>query len=136
MTLFPSASRNLPRFSALAEAVLSQVNDLQAVIAAFSSAYSVQYAVGDQLDAIGASFMLPRQEGMSDADYRTYLFAKLALFTWDGSNDSAQALLTRFFPGSTICDNCNGTVTVHPVSIMQSAQKIYPLPAGVRAIIS
>ena len=61
---------------------------------------------------------------------------KLVLFTWDGSNDTAQSLLSRLFPGSTICDNCNGTVTIHPVSALQSDQKIYPLPAGVRVIIS
>ncbi len=93
MSLFPSASRNMPRFSALAEAVLSQVNDLQAVIAAFPSAYSVQYAVGDQLDAIGKSFMLLRPEGLEDEPYRLYLLMKLALFTWDGSNEAAQRLV-------------------------------------------
>jgi len=136
MTLFPSASRSLPRFSALAGAILSQVNDLLAVIAALPAAFSVSEAVGIQLDAIGASFMLPRPDGMSDADYRTYLSARLVLFTWDGSNDSAQMLLARLFPGSTLCDNCDGTVTVHPVSALQSVQKICPLPAGVRAIIS
>ena len=136
MTLFPSASRSLPRFSALAEAILSQVNDLLSVIAALPAAFSVSQAVGAQLDAIGEFFMLPRPEGLSDADYRTYLSTKLVLFTWDGANDSAQAILTRLFPGSTLCDNCNGTVTVHPVSALQSAQKIYPLPAGVRAVIA
>ena len=136
MSLFPSASRSLPRFSALAEAILSQVNDLLSVIAALPAAFSVLQAVGIQLDAIGESFMLLRPEGLSDADYRTYLSAKLVLFTWDGANDSAQALMTRLFPGSTLCDNCNGTVTIHPVSMLQSDQRIYPLPAGVRAIIS
>ena len=136
MTLFPSASRSLPRFSALVEAILSQVSDLLAVIAALPAAFSVSQAVGAQLDTIGESFMLPRPEGLNDADYRIYLSARLVLFTWDGANDSAQALLTRLFPGSTFCDNCNGTVTIHPVSILQSDQKIYPLPAGVRAIIS
>ena len=134
MSLFPSASRSLPRFSALAEAILSQVSDLLAVISVLPEAYSVSGAVGSKLDAIGESFMLPRQEGMSDADYRSYLSARLALFTWDGTNDSAQSLLSRLFPGSTICDNCNGTVTVHPVSALQSAQRIYPLPAGIRMI--
>ena len=135
-TLFPSASRSMPRFSALAEAILSQVNDLLSVIAALPAAFSVSQAVGAQLDAIGESFMLPRLAGLSDTDYRTYLSAKLILFTWDGANDTAQALLTRLFPGSTLCDNCNGTVTIHPVSTLQSAQQIYPLPAGARAIIN
>ena len=55
MSLFPSFSRGLPRFSALAQAILSQVNDLQAVVAALPAAYSVQEAAGKQLDALGAS---------------------------------------------------------------------------------
>ena len=136
MMLFPSASRALPRFSALAEAVLSQVNDLLTVIAALPAAFSVSGASGAQLDALGESFMLSRPEGLSDADYRTYLATKLALFTWDGSNDSAQELLSNLFPGSTLCDNCDGTVTVHPVSALQSGQKLFPLPAGVGLVVS
>ena len=120
MSLFPSASRNKPRFSALAEAILSQVNDLQTVIAALPAAFSVSGAAGEQLDALGASFMLPRSDGLSDADYRAYLTAKLALFPWDGSNDSAYQLTARLFPGSTYCDNCDGTVSVHCTSALQA----------------
>ena len=136
MALLPSASRNMPRFSALAEAILSQVNDLQAVIAALPAAFSVPEAAGAQLDALGASFMFPRPDGMTDEDYRACLRAKLLLYTWDGTNATAQVLMTRQFPGSTICDNCDGTVIVHPTSGLQRDQKLYPLPAGIRAIIS
>ncbi len=136
MTLFPSASRNMPRFSALAAAVLSQVDDLRAVIAALPAAYSVSSAAGVQLDAVGASFMFPRPEGMTDTDYRSCLLAKLLLYTWDGTSESAQELITRLFPGSTFCDNCDGTVAVHPVSDLQRDQKLYPLPAGVRDVVS
>ncbi len=136
MSLFSSASRKMPRFSALAQAVLSQVNDLIAVVAAFPAAFSVSGAVGEQLDDIGASFMLPRAEGLTDVEYREYLAARLAMFGWDGANDTAQELLTKLFPGSTIADNCNGTVNVHTVSSLQSDQKLFPLPAGVQAIIS
>ena len=134
MTLFPSASRNLPRFSALAEAVLSQVVDLIAVVQSLNAAFSVSGAEGAQLDALGASLGLSRPDGMSDSDYRQVLSAKLSLWTWDGSNDTTQELLSRIFPGSTICDNQNGTVSVHSVSALQSEQKLYPLPAGVRAV--
>ena len=136
ITLFPSASRNMPRFSVLAQAILSQVNDLQAVIALLPAAFSVSEAVGSQLDAIGESFAFPRPEGMADTDYRACLAAKLLLCTWDGTNGTAQALMTRLFPGSTVCDNCDGTVTVHPVSALQSDCRLYPLPAGVWAIVS
>lgn len=136
MSLFPSASRSLPRFSALAEAVLSQVNDLITVIAALPAAFSVSGAVGEQLDALGSSMMLPRLAGLTDAEYREYLAAKLALFTWDGSNDSAQEILARLFPGSAICDNCDGTITVHPASALQAEHGLFPVPAGVKAFIS
>ena len=136
MRLFPAWFREKPRFAALAQAILSQVNDLQAVVAALPAAYSVQEAAGKQLDALGASYMFPRPEGMDDAGYRACLLAKLTLYTWDGTNETAQEILTRMFPGSTICDNCNSTVTVHPVSDMQREQQLYPLPAGVRAIVS
>ena len=136
MSLFPAVSRNMPRFSALAQAILAQVNDLQSVIAILPAAYSVSEAVGSQLDAIGESFAFPRPEGMADTDYRSCLAAKLMLYTWDGTNGTAQALMTCLFPGSTICDNCDGTVTVHPVSALQSDNHLYSIPAGVRAIIS
>ncbi len=131
MSLFPSASRELPRFSALAEAVLSQVNDLIAVVAAFPAAFSVSGAAGAQLDDIGASFMMPRPEGLTDVQYREYLTAKLGMFSWDGANDSAQELLTKLFPGLTISDNCNGTVGVHVASELQADQRLYPVPAGI-----
>ena len=134
MTLFPAASRNMQRFSALAEAVLSQVNDLIAVVQSMNAAFSVSGAEGAQLDALGSSLGLSRPDGMSDADYRQVLAAKLSLWTWDGANDTAQALLSRIFPGSMICDNQNGTVTVHPVSALQSGRQLYPLSAGIRAI--
>ena len=136
MTLFPPASRELPRFSALAEAVLSQVNDLIAVVAAFPAAFSVSGAAGAQLDSIGTSFMLPRPSGLSDDQYREYLAARLAMFGWDGANDTAQQLLTKLFPGSTISDNCDGTVGVHTVSDLQADQRLYPVPAGIQVAVS
>ena len=135
MTLFPSFSRDLPRFSALAEAVLSQVDDLINLVQSMNAAFSVSGGVGAQLDALGDSVNIPRPDGMTDADYRQVLSSRLTLFTWDGANDTGQALLSRIFSGSTICDNQNGTVAVHPVSALQTAQKLYPLPAGVRAIV-
>ena len=136
LTLFPPFIRNLPRFSALSEAVLSQVDDLIAVIQSMNSAFSVSGAEGAQLDALGTSLGIPRPEGMTDADYRKVLASGLMFFNWDGANDTGQALLSQCFPGSTLCDNQDGTVTVHPVSALQSGQKLYPLPAGVRAVVS
>lgn len=136
MNLFPAWSREKPRFAALAQAILTQVNDLMAVIQSIPSAYSPDFAEGASLDAIGEASGCPRPDGMSDADYRQFLLASFALFSWDGSNGTAQAVLSAAFPGSTISDNIDGTVTIHPVSQLQTDQHLYPLPAGVRAVIS
>ena len=136
LTLFPSASRSLPRFSALAAAVLAQVDDLISVIGEIPGAYSVLYAEGVQLDALGSSVSVSRPEGMTDSDYRLLLQAKLILWTWDGANDTAQGIMDRICPGSMICDNCDGTVTVHPGSQLQEGYELWPVAAGVRAIVS
>ena len=136
MSLFPSATRNLSRFSSLAEAILSQVNDLLVVIAALPEAYSVSGSVGAQMDAIGESFMLPRPEGMSDTDYRMYLMGKLKLFTWDGSNDSIPGILSDIDPAARISDNGDGTITVSNAPSQIVDEGLYPVPAGVRTIVS
>ena len=133
MTLFPAYTRRMPRFSALARAVLSQAGDLEAVIRSIPAAYSPDHACGVQLDAVGEATGLPRPDRLPDEDYRTYLLAKLALFTWDGTNEPAQSLLDRIFPGSTIFDNGNGTVSVHAASPLQEQYHLFPIPAGILA---
>ncbi len=136
MNMIPAWFREKPRFAALAQVVLSQVNDLAAVIQSIPAAYSPDCAEGICLDAIGEASGLPRPNGMGDNDYRQILLASFALFTWDGTNETAQTVLSAAFPGSTISDNIDGTVTVHPVSQLQADHHLYPLPAGVRAIIA
>ncbi len=131
MTMFPAYTRRKPRFCALAQAVLSQVQDLETTIRAIPAAFSPEGARGTQLDALGSASGLHRPEGMADEDYRKYLRAKFALFTWDGTNETAQPLLESVFPGSTLSDNGDGTATVHPVSPLQEQYRLWPVPAGV-----
>ena len=133
MTLFPAYTRQMPRFSALAQSILSQAGDLETLIQSIPVSYTPETAEGIQLDAIGETSGLPRPEGLPDAAYRTFLLAKFALFTWDGTNETAQPLLDRIFPGSTISDNGDGTVTVHTVSQLQETYCLYPLPAAILA---
>ena len=131
MTLFPAYTCRKPRFCALAPAIVSQAQDLETTIREIPAAWSPDEARGVRLDALGSASGLPRPEGMADEDYRKYLLAKFALFTWDGTNGNAQPLLTSVFPGSTISDNGDGTVTVHPVSALQEQYHLWPVPAGV-----
>ena len=131
MTLFPAYTRQMPRFSALAQSILTQAGDLETLIRNIPASYAPETAEGIQLDAFGEASGLQRPEGLPDIDYRTYILAKFALFTWDGTNETAQPLLNRLFPGSTISDNGNGTVIVHTVSPLQATYSLYPLPAGI-----
>ena len=128
LALFPSASREKPRFMALAEAVLSQVMDLQDLVLQIRAGYAVGLAVGQQLDAVAAAVGFRRESGvMTDEAFRQYLLAKLCLWGWDGSNEGVAAALAAQ-PGVTVSDNGNGTVTVSPAG---TDPELVPVPAGV-----
>jgi len=82
--LFPGATRDKPRFMALAEAVLRQVTDLQEVVGEIPAAFSFASAEGKMLDLLAESVGLSRAEtsagvNCTDAQFREYLLAKLAL---------------------------------------------------------
>lgn len=126
--LFPGASREKTRFMALAAAILQQVTDLMTLIESIQSGFSFATAVGDQLDAIAAAVGLSREYGMTDEDFRAYLLQKLKLWTWDGTNVNAPAVLPE---GVTETDNRDGTVTVSPAG---TRQDLLPIPAGIRMI--
>ena len=128
LALFPGASREKPRFMALAQAVLQQVVDLMTLIETIQSGFSFATAVGSQLDAIAEAVGLSREYGMTDEDFRDYLLQKLKLWTWDGTNVNAPAVLPE---GVTETDNRDGTVTVSPAG---TRQDLLPIPAGVRMI--
>ena len=130
MNLFPAASREKPRFAALAEAVLRQVTDLMALVPEVASGFSFAHAQGIQLDALGASVFIPRQEGWDDETYRSVLLRKLKRNTWDGTNETAFGFVAD---GETFIDNCDGTVTAS-TSLPLPASEILPVPMGVKTI--
>ena len=119
MSLFPSYTRDLHRFSALAEAVLRQATDLIALIPNLESGFSVNGAAGAQLDALGASFFTPWQRGWDDETYRNVLRRKLKRVNWDGRNGSVSEFLSD---GDSVADHDNWTVTVR-------TEDPLPLPA-------
>ena len=128
LALFPGASREKPRFMALAQAVLQQVVDLMTLIETIQSGFSFAVAEGEQLDAIAEAVGLSREYGMTDEAFRAYLLQKLKLWTWDGTNVNAPAVLPE---GVTETDNRDGTVTVSPAG---TRQDLLPISAGVRMI--
>ncbi len=130
LALFPASSREKPRFSALAEAVLRQVVDLIALVPSLASGFSFASAVGGQLDLLGVSVSVLRQEGWSDETYRAVLLKKLKLDTWDGTNETSFDFLDE---GETLIDNCNGTVSA-VTSLPLHANEVLPVPIGVKTV--
>ena len=128
--LFSGAVRELPRFSALAQVILRQVEDLISLVPSLQSAFSVDDAEGVQLDLFGETMGIPRSAAAysSDDAYRDFLKAKLALWRWNGTNESVTALLAEAFPGQgvTLKDNGDMTVTVENAD----SESLLPIPAG------
>ena len=134
LSLFPGASREKPRFMALAEAVLRQAMDLQALTEELQSGFSFARAEGIQLDAFAEVLGIRRADvgdNVSDAAFRQYLLAKLALWRWDGTNKTVRETLEAALPGRTETDNMDGTVTLTPG---ENRQELLPVPAGVRVV--
>ena len=136
LALFPGASRDRPRFMALAEAVLRQAADLKTLTDGIQSGFSFAAAEGEQLDALAEAVGLDRADlgtEVPDETFRRYLLAKLALWTWDGTNETVHAVLDIALPGSVQRDNGDGTVTVTTDSGLPP-EKVFPVPAGVKTI--
>ena len=139
LTLFPGSTREHPRFMALAEAVLAQVTDLQDLAASMQEDYSLSAAAGVQLDRLAEIMGLSRLDttdgaACSNADFRTYILAKLALWRWNGTNDGIEDALSEL-PGCKETDNMNGTVSVVTGEALPAeAGKLFPVPAGVRIV--
>ena len=138
ISLFPGASRDKPHFMALAEAVLRQVSDLLPLIAQLQSGFSFAEAQGVQLDQIAGIVGLKRADigvNVQDESFRQYLLAKLALWTWDGINQTVPEVLGIALPGSTQVDCRDGTVTVN-IENNLPPEKVFPVPAGVKIVIN
>ncbi len=141
LSLFPGASREMPRFMALAEAVLTQAVDLQMVVGEINKGFSLETASGTGLDALASSVGLSRKDvaaagTVSDETFRAYLRAKFALWAWDGSNSTVPQTLSQGLPGSHQTDNMDGTVTAEPAGPLPvPAKDLFPVAAGVRVIV-
>ena len=141
-TLFSPYVRSLPRFSALADAILAQVSDLAEVAQSLPAAFSLETAEGRQLDLLAESLGLRRGDlaadpaTVPDATFRAWIRARLACWRWDGTNEGMPAALREAFPDHEVScvDNGDLTVSVSGLPPELPADSIVPVPAGVRII--
>ncbi len=130
LSLFPAYTRDRPRFIALAGAVLRQVMDLMDLVPQLASGFSFARAEGKQLDELGTSVGIPRQEGWDDETYRSVLLKKLKLFTWNGTNEASFGFLDE---GEVLIDNDDGTIMVH-TELPLPVSEVLPVPLGIKAV--
>ena len=139
LEMFPSATREKPRFMALAQAVMLRAAELLALVQTeIPAAYDLETASGRQLDALGELLNVPRpMPSTSDEDYRFLLQARIAVHHWDGTNESLPGVLAAAFPGreAKLIDNQDGTVTASVSGNLPfSLEELFPVPAGIRLI--
>ena len=139
LEMFPAATREKPRFMALARAVMTQAAELLALVQTeIPAAYDLETASGAQLDALGDLLNVPRPlPSTSDENYRFLLRARIAVHHWDGTNESLPEVLEAAFPGreAKLIDNQDGTVTASVSGTLPfSLEELFPVPAGVRLV--
>ena len=138
LSLFPGSTREKPRLTAVASAVLQQAVDLQAVVGEVNVAFAPASAQGVQLDALGESLGLSRLDttagaAATDELYRDFIRKKLIRWGWDGTNKAVPGIAEQLQAGSVEKDNQNGTVTVTGAGTQPATVKeIYPVTGGVR----
>lgn len=152
LALIPSENRYKPRFRAWLSFCLGLAKDISDCAESMQKAFSVDHAVGKQLDIVGVyagvSRKLPFQpvessRYLSDLDYRKLIRATIAQTQWDGTNETLPHLLSGSFPemGIVITDNLDMSVTAiarGSFSTLQlemlNADLLLPRPAGVSMI--
>jgi len=124
LNLFTSEYQNATNLLTWAQYLLQPWVDLGIAAGTMYSNLDLDYAVGAQLDVlgaiVGASRTLPFNPtgGLSsvlgDSDYQIYLQAKIAQNQWDGQAGSLWAIWQQLFPGGSIYveDNQNMTATI------------------------
>lgn len=123
LNLFTSQYKLSPRLNAFTAALFQPIDDLTNCLAFFTHNFDLQYAVGVQLDVIGALVGFPRtlpfqpsfsvSPVLDDTTYRLLINAKIAANNWSGTLISLPIIWKNLFPGGTMVplDNQDMTVT-------------------------
>lgn len=131
--------------------VLDVFCEIGTVIEAMNAAFYIESAVGEQLDVIGATVGASRalpftslhvgSGYLEDADYRSFIKAKIMQNMWDGTNESLPGLWQAVYPqlemsyvdgqDMTMTITIKGDVTNAMTELIQ-AGLIVPSPDGVK----
>lgn len=132
-----------PRFRALLESLVEQAQEIEVSLQALLSDTSIDNAVGDALDQIGAVVGQPRK-GLADEIYRVLIRAKILVNKSSGTIPELLAIFLVAAEGGVVVKDGGNALVV--VSLLQAAQDADLIPfflaflreakvAGVRAIL-
>lgn len=111
LALVPPENNQKPNFMAMLTAVLQPFSDSIEVAGSLPGLFSLETAVGVQLDTVGLWIGITRNIpvpgtntfiALTDPQYLALLKAKIAMNHWDGTIPGAQAALSLLFPGTTV----------------------------------
>lgn len=132
-TLVSSHNSARAKFMSFLDAVLGHLLEMHGVVSGMSESFSIDNAVGDQLDVLGEWAGVPRVlsvsiaapiyiEGepyytneMTDDEYRAAIRLRVAKNYWNGSNQEAAELYKQVFGDEMQIeqtDNMDGTVHI------------------------
>ena len=147
--LAPSWNRSKPKWLAFLQMIVGQATDMMTMLEKFETTFSLDAAVGPQLDMLGSivgvSRVLPfapvsASRTLGDEDYRLLIRAAVAQNMWDGTNESASDIFNVVFPafGITLEDQQDMSINVvirgmftEIQAEMINAGLMIPHPAGV-----
>lgn len=146
-----SAHFSKPKYMAWLKVLFDMLAGYGNAVAAIPAAFSLDSAVGKQLDWVGSLVGASRQleytstanpsGELADNDFREYIRAKIIFNRWDGCNESLPALWQMAYPAieMSYTDNQDMTMTVYlsgdiPEIMQELIQRgmLIPSPAGVR----
>lgn len=132
LNLLTSEYKLAPKLQQWMTVVLGVFQDINFCLASFVTAFNVMYAVGVQLDQLGAIIGVNRTIGfqpsngvspvLDDETYRIVLMAKIAQNHWNGRISTLYSIWKTLFPSGSIIvhDNQNMTATVFLVGSFTS----------------
>jgi len=145
-----SAHITRPKFMAWLKELLDLLCEAGTVLESMNAAFSLESAVGAQLDVIGATVGAERalpytsqyvgSGYLGDEDYRSYIRAKIMQNMWDGTNESLPGLWQAVYPDMEMSytDNQDMSMTItirgdvsNALSELIQAGLIVPAPMGV-----
>jgi len=150
LDIITSQHRDKPKYTEMLSMLFEKVKDVNDCLESINSEFSLELAVGKQLDVIaeyvGTSRLLPFQmtsgsSYLSDADLIFIIKSKIAQNQWDGTNEGLEEIWKLMFPDSTLAiyDRQDMTATFLLMSSLSASQIelltkgiLLPKPSGIQ----